>query len=74
MGQAPGYCVSIISGQLQTILDRYPNEPKPGVDRLINMLVAPTVFRILFASAALEVEVEVEVEELHRLIDIALNQ
>lgn len=64
----PGYCVSILSGQLQTILDRYPNQPKPGVDRLINMVVAPTVFRILFASAALEVE------ELHRLIDIALGQ
>ncbi|MDU9041876.1 TetR family transcriptional regulator, partial [Pseudomonas corrugata] len=31
-------------------------------------MVAPTVFRILFASAPLEVE------ELHRLIDIALGQ
>ncbi|RON06626.1 TetR family transcriptional regulator [Pseudomonas brassicacearum] len=62
----PGYCVSILSGQLQTILERYPDEPKPSVDRLINMLVAPTVFHILFAAAALEVE------ELHQLIDIAL--
>ena len=64
----PGYCVAIIGGQLQTILDRYPEQPKPSVDRLINMVVAPTVFRILFAAQALEVE------ELHRLIDIALNQ
>lgn len=64
----PGYCVTIIGGQLQTILDRYPDQPKPSVDRLINMVVAPTVFRILFAAQALEVE------ELHRLIDIALNQ
>ncbi len=64
----PGYCVAIIGGQLQTILDRYPEQPKPSVDRLINMVVAPTVFRILFAAQALEVE------ELHRLIDIALSQ
>jgi AcrR family transcriptional regulator len=64
----PGYCVTIIGGQLQTILDRYPEQPKPSVDRLINMVVAPTVFRILFATQSLEVE------ELHRLIDIALNQ
>ncbi|MDT9677896.1 TetR/AcrR family transcriptional regulator [Pseudomonas sp. JV414] len=64
----PGYCVTIIGGQLQTILDRYPEQPKPSVDRLINMVVAPTVFRILFATQALEVE------ELHRLIDIALSQ
>ncbi|MGF6220866.1 TetR/AcrR family transcriptional regulator [Pseudomonas frederiksbergensis] len=64
----PGYCVTIIGGQLQTILDRYPDQPKPSVDRLINMVVAPTVFRILFSAQALEVE------ELYRLIDIALNQ
>ncbi|KNH20810.1 TetR family transcriptional regulator [Pseudomonas syringae] len=64
----PGYCVAIIGGQLQTILDRYPEQTKPSVDRLINMVVAPTVFRILFAAQALEVE------ELHRLIDIALSQ
>ncbi|WP_095051853.1 TetR/AcrR family transcriptional regulator [Pseudomonas sp. Irchel s3b2] len=64
----PGYCVTIIGGQLQTILDRYPGQPKPSVDRLINMVVAPTVFRILFAAQVLEVE------ELHRLIDIALSQ
>lgn len=64
----PGYCVTIIGGQLQTILDRYPDQSRPSVDRLINMVVAPTVFRILFAAQALEVE------ELHQLIDIALNQ
>ena len=64
----PGYCVTIIGGQLQTILDRYPDQPKPNVDRLINMVAAPTVFRILFSAAPLEVE------ELHRLIEIALNQ
>jgi AcrR family transcriptional regulator len=64
----PGYCVTIIGAQLQTILDRYPDQPKPSVDRLINMVVAPTVFRILFSAAALEVE------ELHRLIEIALSQ
>jgi AcrR family transcriptional regulator len=64
----PSYCATIIGGQLQMILDRYPNEPKPGVDRLINMVAAPIVFRILFSEAPLEVE------ELHRLIGTALNQ
>jgi hypothetical protein len=64
----PVYCTTIIGGQLQTILDRYPDQPKPSVDRLINLVAAPTVFRILFSAAALEVE------ELHQLIEIALNQ
>ncbi|MGF6109651.1 TetR/AcrR family transcriptional regulator [Pseudomonas sp. ADAK2] len=64
----PGFCATIIGGQLQTILDRYPDQPLPSVDRLINLIAAPTVFRILFSTAALEVE------ELHRLIEIALSQ
>ncbi|MHC8325746.1 TetR/AcrR family transcriptional regulator [Pseudomonas sp. LB1P83] len=64
----PVYCATIIGGQLQAILDRYPDQPRPSVDRLINLVAAPTVFRILFSSAPLEVE------ELHRLIEIALNQ
>ncbi|RON20488.1 TetR family transcriptional regulator [Pseudomonas brassicacearum] len=64
----PSYCATIIGGQLQMILDRYPNEPKPSVDRLINMVAAPIVFRILFSEAPLQVE------ELQRLIGIALNQ
>ncbi|MBT2341787.1 MULTISPECIES: TetR/AcrR family transcriptional regulator [Pseudomonas] len=64
----PGHCVEIISAQLQIILQRYPDAPDPGIERLINVIAAPTVFRILFASAPLEVE------ELHRLIDIALGQ
>jgi len=64
----PGHCVGIISAQLQIILDRYPGEPNPGIERLINVVVAPTVFRILFATAPLEVE------ELYRLVDIALGQ
>ena len=64
----PTLCATIIGGQLQTILDRYPDQPKPNVDRLINLVAAPTVFRILFSAAPLEVE------ELHRLIEIALSQ
>jgi AcrR family transcriptional regulator len=64
----PGYCTTIIGAQLQTILDRYPDQPRPSVDHLINLVVSPTVFRILFSAAALEVE------ELHRLIEIALSQ
>lgn len=64
----PGTCVTIIDGQLQTILDRYPAEPQPSVDRLINLLAAPMVYRILFATAPLEVEA------LHGLVEIALSQ
>lgn len=63
----PGFCTTLLGGQLQTILHRYPDQPNPGVDRLINLLVAPTVFRILFSPAPLEVE------ELHRLIEIAFS-
>lgn len=65
--QTPGYCVTLIGGQLQTIVDRYPDSPAPNVDRLINLLAAPTVFRILFGSAPLQVE------ELHELIELALK-
>ncbi|AMS16714.1 TetR family transcriptional regulator [Pseudomonas chlororaphis] len=65
----PGYCVSILSRQLQIILDRHRHSETalPSIDRLLNMLVAPTVFRILFAAQPLEVQ------ELHELIDIALR-
>ena len=65
--QTPGYCVSILSGQFQAIVDRYPDSTPPSVDRLINLLAAPTVFRILFSTAPLTVE------ELHRLIELALK-
>ncbi|MGE8187699.1 TetR/AcrR family transcriptional regulator [Pseudomonas sp. NPDC086278] len=64
----PGFCATIIGAQLQTILDRYPDQPKPSADRLINLVVAPIVFRILFSAAPLEVA------ELHRLVEFALNQ
>ncbi|QVW25001.1 TetR/AcrR family transcriptional regulator [Pseudomonas hormoni] len=64
----PGFCATLIGGQLQTILDRYPDQPKPSADQLINLVAAPSVFRILFSKAPLEVE------ELHRLIEIALGQ
>ena len=63
----PGYCVSILSGQFQAIVDRYPQDSPPSVDRLINLLAAPTVFRILFSSEPLAVE------ELHTLIELALK-
>jgi hypothetical protein len=53
---------------LQAILDRYPDEQKPTVYRLINTVGAPIVFRILFSEAPLEIE------EMHRLIEIALIQ
>ena len=63
----PGYCVSILSGRLQAIVDRYPDDNPPSVDRLINLLAAPTVFRILFSTEPLKVE------ELHALIELALK-
>ncbi|SDZ00781.1 TetR/AcrR family transcriptional regulator [Pseudomonas sp. NFIX28] len=65
----PGYCANILSGQLQIILDRHRHNEAalPSVDHLLNMVVAPTVFRILFAAEPLEVE------QLHTLIDIALR-
>ena len=63
----PGYCVSILSGQLQVIVDRYSQEQPPSVDHLINLLAAPTVFRILFSAEPLAVE------ELHALIELALK-
>jgi len=65
--QTPGYCVSILSGQFQAIVDRYPDSSPPSVDHLINLLAAPTVFRILFSTTPLTVE------ELHRLIELALK-
>ncbi|NBF02629.1 TetR family transcriptional regulator [Pseudomonas sp. Fl5BN2] len=65
----PGYCVTILSAQLQSIIERYPGseENLPGIDRLLNLIVAPTVFRILFSAAPLPVQ------ELHELIEIALQ-
>lgn len=66
--QTPGYCVTILGGQLKVIVDRYQGSGQalPSVDRLINLLAAPTVFRILFGAAPMRVE------ELHELIEIAL--
>ncbi|AZD81128.1 TetR/AcrR family transcriptional regulator [Pseudomonas chlororaphis] len=65
----PGYCASILGGQLQIILDRHrPNEAVlPSTDRLLNIVVAPIAFRILFAATALEPQA------LPELIDIALR-
>ncbi|KIH82321.1 TetR/AcrR family transcriptional regulator [Pseudomonas batumici] len=61
-----GYCTTILGGQLQSILDRYPDETQPGVEHLLDLIVAPTVFRVLFSDKALSVEA------LHRQIDLAL--
>ncbi|WP_231423303.1 TetR/AcrR family transcriptional regulator [Pseudomonas sp. Leaf59] len=64
----PGCCVSILSGQLQVIVDRYPDSNPPSVAHLINLIAAPTVFRILFSAAPLTVQ------ELHALIELALKK
>ncbi|MGC5701256.1 TetR/AcrR family transcriptional regulator [Pseudomonas sp. NFXW11] len=64
----PGYCVTILSAQLQTILERYPHsEYLPNIDRLLHLIVAPTVFRILFSATPLPLA------ELHALIELALQ-
>ncbi|MHC5786542.1 TetR family transcriptional regulator, partial [Pseudomonas idahonensis] len=65
----PGYCVTILSAQLQTLLERYQDseERLPDVDRLLNLIVAPTVFRILFSATPLPVS------ELHEMIELALQ-
>ncbi|MFP3448756.1 TetR family transcriptional regulator, partial [Pseudomonas sp. SIMBA_067] len=51
------------------ILDRYQDTvgPLPTLDRLLNLIAAPTVYRSLFSSTPLPVE------ELHELIDLALK-
>ncbi|VVO53972.1 hypothetical protein PS874_00309 [Pseudomonas fluorescens] len=44
----PIYCATIIGGQLQAILDRYPDRPKPSVCMFINPGAGPPVFFVLF--------------------------
>ncbi|UOK36979.1 TetR/AcrR family transcriptional regulator [Pseudomonas palleroniana] len=63
------YCTHILMGQLQIILDRYQDSvgSLPTLDRLLNLIAAPTVYRSLFSSTPLPVE------ELHELIDLALK-
>ncbi|WP_395608349.1 TetR/AcrR family transcriptional regulator [Pseudomonas sp. B22129] len=63
------YCSQILMGQLQIILDRYQSsvDVRPTVDRLLNLIAAPTVYRSLFSSEQLPVE------ELHALIELALK-
>ncbi|MCW2270234.1 Bacterial regulatory protein, tetR family [compost metagenome] len=64
----PGYCTRILRSQLQVILARAERrgEALPDLDRLLDLLVAPTVFRILFAEAP------PSLEQLHGLVDLAL--
>ncbi|MCP3752204.1 TetR/AcrR family transcriptional regulator [Pseudomonas sp. SBB6] len=64
----PGYCTRILRGQLQVILDRAEAraEALPDLDRLLDLLVAPTVFRILFAEAP------PSAQQLPALVDLAL--
>ena len=65
----PGYCTSILRGQLQAVLDRarQRGEQGPNVERLLDLLVAPTVFRILFAEAP------PSLQQLHELVELALH-
>ena len=51
-----------------TSMALWPLQDDARMTVLINLMAAPTVFRILFSPAPLEVE------ELHRLIEIAFSQ
>lgn len=64
----PGYCTRILREQLQIILARaeHRGEALPDLERLLDLVVAPTVFRILFA------ETPPSLEQLHALVDLAL--
>src|ERR1700712_5078128 len=48
-----GYCTTILRGQLQAIIDRAlaRDEVAPDADRLLDLIVAPILFRLLFAEA-----------------------
>ena len=65
-----GTCVQILGAQLRTILERHRGhvDQLPDIDRLLNVIVAPVVFRILFAEAPLTLE------QLNEQIDLALGQ
>ena len=65
-----GTCVQILGAQLRTILERHRGhvDQLPDIDRLLNVIVAPAVFRILFAEAPLTLE------QLNEQIDLALGQ
>ena len=64
-----GTCVQILGAQLQIILDRHRAsvDTLPSIDRLLNVIVAPVVFRILFAETPLTLE------QLNEQIDLALR-
>ncbi|MFJ7884934.1 hypothetical protein ACIQYF_15815 [Pseudomonas sp. NPDC096917] len=55
--------------QLQIILSRHRAsvDTLPSIDRLLNVIVAPVVFRILFAETPLTLE------QLNEQIDLALR-
>ena len=65
-----GTCVQILGAQLRIILERHRGhvDQLPDIDRLLNVIVAPVVFRILFAEAPLTLE------QLNEQIDLALGQ
>ncbi|MEE4733021.1 TetR/AcrR family transcriptional regulator C-terminal ligand-binding domain-containing protein [Pseudomonas alliivorans] len=48
-----GKCASIVREQLQTIIDRAAsrNEPSPSADELIDAIVAPMIYRILYSES-----------------------
>ncbi|HEX8593131.1 MAG TPA: TetR/AcrR family transcriptional regulator [Pseudomonas sp.] len=50
----PGKCMAITREQLQIIIDRAVarGEVAPGADELIDRVVAPTIYRILYAETA----------------------
>ena len=63
-------CASVLRGQLQTIIDRARarGEQSPGADHLLNLIVAPVVYRILFAEAP------PSVNQMQQLVELSLRQ
>ncbi|WP_277961996.1 TetR/AcrR family transcriptional regulator [Pseudomonas sp. RIT-To-2] len=63
-------CATVLRGQLQVILARAlkRGEAAPHADHLLDMIVSPVVYRILFAESA------PSVERMHELVDLSLRQ
>jgi len=64
-----GKCLNIVRGQLQIIIDRAQlrGERSPSADELIDAVVAPMVYRILYAESA------PTLQRMHQLLDRCLG-
>jgi AcrR family transcriptional regulator len=64
-----GKCLNIVRDQLQTIIGRAHErgERSPSADELIDAVVAPMIYRILYAESA------PSLERMHQLLDRSLG-